>query len=302
MIHPPSLSKTLPLSAQLDLNNSLKQKNNKKLNPPSPIVIATKETPKQKNKSILSKTIRYGAAFVGIAAACYAAYNIALKTLTPPHPLEHNAFTGPLENMLEQTKDYLLLCPQAKELWEDVQKERPFTLKNAEINIQGQAVEHVTRIPFFNWIIPGMEEYEIRLSNKIKDHERVAVLLFELNNIDQMGVLGQLSSHACHYTPDEYAETIERSEFLSGQRTYQVSEQCVNRGIWPKSWHLYEESFKFRKINFEDVLKSQILNEHTYTYWKQWYNKCQPRASQYEIARTWHNFKDKHGLYKMPIS
>lgn len=220
---------------------------------------------------LLTKALRYGMSAIGLIAICYGIYNIALGTLglaafNITEELSSSLVQSNLVNQLpenscqehiDHAKQTLLSCPEAKDLWENLERENPFSIRCA------QDSEAIFGAKLY------LKNREIVIAN---DTEMGNSLLFELHNLQQLKKINVLQENMCKLTPDNYAVNVEEVEYLTRIRTQSIAKKCFSRGLWSEEF-AFPPGIVDVPLNFNEYVATQELG-HTDMIRLDWYKFC----------------------------
>ena len=244
------------------------------------------------------KALRWSAASVGLAATCYGIYNIAsgiMEFMTPPDTsnftLHHaSSSSGEQEETaasdsivscqqsLAKAKQEFLQCPEAKAVWDDVNKDGPFEVicGKPELAPKGSAVRPAERI--------------IAIHERLM--QKVPNILFELINLRNAKDLSQYGNSPCVMPADDYAKTMELFEYKTAKISHDISQRCIQDGHWPERWLRYHKQFsetapENERPTLESFLQHQQDTGHTDLYRIEWHERCGQTAESAAKITTW---------------
>lgn len=238
-----------------------------------------------RDKSSNPKTLQWGTAAAGLLITSYGIYNIAtgileltdlndIKVCKPGDSKFSNKNNlNTCDIKLLKAKEQFLSCPEARNLWNEVERNGKFSIRcatNSETAGQGA--------------LCNIGRREILLSET--DNSYVGSLLIELNNLKGGKEAHSISTNRCYTGIEAYAIGMEKFEYETVQNTYRVSNSCVKGGFWPRDLKQYSNVFngKFIWRSLEDYLETQESNGHTDVYRKWWYEKCNPEGLSKWVA------------------
>lgn len=185
------------------------------------------------------KAIRWGTACAGIAAASYGVYQVASgiwEFMTPAGSDQSPQYSQlqskhqdseTCEERLARAKKTLLECPEAKKLWEEVEKEGSISVTCvSSFPVPGAAVELHTRTIMI-----------AENNQQIGPH-----LLHEVTNLKDANATLEKLSNKCLTTPYDYATSCEAREYETIKLNYRLANRCVRRGVWPPDWHYFKNT------------------------------------------------------------
>ena len=239
----------------------------------------------QNNPTTAKTTIHWTAMIVGLAALGFGIYNV-IKGLSEYEFREgahlrqayYSGYDPSLKGndeecakRVREAQNEILRCPDSKKLWDEVQSEGKFkTYCGPFESIRTSAMVKV-------------DKREIYIANNNPDVTNS--LIFELANLKQSKSVLELNNNICSKSPETYAFETERVEYRSNTMTFEITEKCINKGIWPKAYTkfiTYEtENTNASWRNEEEYLADQFLAGHTQYYIMIWRNKCKGKAISY---------------------
>lgn len=217
--------------------------------------------------------LRLGTAVLGVAVACYGIYMIAMSPLeftTPGYngtsvhyaygdvPATSGSSLSVCEIQLAQAKEDLLSCPEAQQLWKEVEASGSFTIRcvPSDQAPMGALVQ--------------IESREILISETVQ--EMVVPMLFELNNLKRPEDASKIGRKICSFDVDGYANAMESFEYETAKAAYEVVKLCVNNGFLETNLNKYILALP----DYEEHLEAMEKNGHADHYRLVWHKICNP--------------------------
>lgn len=178
--------------------------------------------------------------------------------------------------------DQLHSCPESKQLWDE--------MANKLTSIGYGKTEEVGKAGV------SSKTGQIRISEDSNTDEIKHNLVFELNNLKQAEKFHTVEQEACEMEVDNFATAIEKIEYESAKRTYEIYESCIKGGFWPEnSLYGFKEQFSGMAPwnSVESMLQLQEISGHTDSYRNAWYQTCDPQGFV--------NWQEKKNLKKKEI-
>ena len=157
-------------------------------------------------------------------------------------------------SVIRSTVNRLMECPESRPLWEQVKREGPFTIRCNSDTRFGQALTLV-------------KEREIWIATKHL-FELPSAIIMELKNLASGKYFSALDSQACQLSSEEYAERIEKREYVNLQETHGILRGCIQRDVFHPSTDLLKQHLgEGGKLStFEGYLDQQRSSGHTDFY------------------------------------
>jgi hypothetical protein len=261
----------------------------------------TTETISQDTTS--NKMMRLGMATVGLAVAGAGAYNVYSgfsELLRPAIDLKMNAtlpiaqpMNSPNEDPLASCKQKLaegkelyLSCPEAKKMWNEVEKEGPFTLDcmpQEGLFSRGATDSNARKIFLTEYRLKGEE-------SSMKE-----TLAFELMNLKNHKSFGVLNGKMCAMSGDEYAKQIELIEYNSYRSLMSLTKRCIKGGFW-SSW---PSTLAKEFMNSTEFLWRGEISGHTNSYRLHWQTQCAEEDLENFLKYLYVLYRD-HGIELPP--
>lgn len=186
-----------------------------------------------------------------------------------------------------KAKEQLLSCPEAFQLWNEVESEGPFSLECVPYK----------KAPFGAMVFCDLRKILVDEDGSI--NRLTSSILFELNNLKRAKSAILIDRNKCNSSADEFALAYETIEYGTASDTYKITDSCMRNGIWPKDlsdigkyyksksfYDMVKEYFKDPSIDddpygddwtsIEGYLKHQEFTGHTDSYRVAWYKRCNP--------------------------
>ena len=197
------------------------------------------------NEGISKKATRWGVASFGIAAACYGIYSFAsgiLEFMEPKFMEPDGSYTrnsDTCQMRLERTKEGLLSCSKAEEIWQQVTKEGAFSIHCA--NTTGDAQSEMKQDSLVHSYFHKTDSLVFKNNTR-----SVPELLFEMNHLKHVKYEELHSfegTNKCQVSRDEYEDLIEGMTYDAFKDTHDISEDCIKNGTWPIEWRSFHDEF-----------------------------------------------------------
>lgn len=197
--------------------------------------------------------IRWRTAAIGLAATCLGVCSVASGVMEYLYSIS-------CDERLVIAKSNLLKCPEARDLWDSLEREDLFTVTCTKEELPFDAVTYMTR--------------EIAFSSNHDQTLTESTLLFELNNLRNAKAFTFLMvDNMCNFAKDKYASAMEQLVFNTAEKAYNITKKCVDQNIWPLEWNYYKDLFT-GKITRDEYFQIQEQIGHTDMYRRQWEKFC----------------------------
>ena len=207
-----------------------------------------------KNHVFDSKRTRLLYLATGAGITCFGIYLIANRIFDFFSSKYRDLENGFCPESFYRAKENIMACPDAKVLWQEVQKMGDFTIR---CNPPGS-------VPF------GADTHcdirEIRISSDFKEVEQAFV--FELSNLRQAAKIQEVQKHMCSISPEEYAHRITAIEYDSNLSLADIYKKCQG-GNWP--------SRELPTPTLDAFLQHGKGSGHFNNYITNWYMACRKR-------------------------
>lgn len=222
----------------------------------------------------------WGTIGVGILATAYGTYNLVtglMELYSSPEDKVYKAHEGydeeieyentikfgpyqKCDDRLRFVEEELKSCPGARQLWEDLQDEKAFTVRCTTFEDAPTGAVVDTR----NRVI-GLSDPSDRMTEN---------LLFELNNLKQAHQISFNQYRACQQDPYTFAENVERIEYDTAKYTFDMAEKCIEQGYWPEGYSTFTKFKNGEWHDFPSYLETQKSNGHYDLYVQSHRERC----------------------------
>jgi len=234
-------------------------------------------------QAILEKIMRLGMASLGLVIVGIGAYSLCagISEFVQPSFNVNSSFET-CEQKLEDAKKVFFKCPEARNLWKDVEKDGKFTLQYAGGMRHGGSTFHEGRKIFINdYTIPGTKA--LPMNN---------IIAFELINLKNSKPFMDLNERMCSINMEEFAYQKQLLEFETAKIFNDLNKKCTEKGVWEPS-PIYD-------TDGGKVLSDQLASGHTGAYLLSWIAKCNFEKLEAAMAALVES-RNRNGI-KLPLN
>ncbi len=215
------------------------------------------------HETLFNTIRRFGIATLGLGIVGVGAYNLSQGIFDLVSPMIN---LKTCEQKLSEAKKNFFICPEAKNLWIEVEKLGKFTLEcNSKMMSPGGVIPETRKIFVSNYVTPGS------LASTIE-----STIGFELINLKNSKTVLNLSQKICTFQSSDFARALELYELESAKSYNILVSKCNQYGFWPLS-EIYE-------IDEAKYLNQQMRSGHTSTFLLTWMVNCNPENVEHFLV------------------